>query len=70
MGIVLRIETLLIDGCNCGREKQEVITRNVIHQKERRRMYEKLKYLHVSENKLLKNLIIILYNLELFKENL
>ncbi len=48
MGIVLGIAPLLIDGCNCGREKQEVITRNVIDQKERRRMYEKLKYLHVS----------------------
>ena len=57
MGIVLGIETLLIDGCNCGREKQEVIIRDEMNPKERRRMYEKLKYLHVSENKLLKNLL-------------
>ena len=48
MGIVLGIETLLIDGCNCGREKQEVIIRYVIDQKEKSRNYEKLKYLHVS----------------------
>ena len=61
MGIILGIASLLEDRYNFGREKQEVIIRYVIDQKEKSRIYEKLKYIRFLKLKLLKNLMNLYY---------